>query len=83
MYNETNYNGHSVQSSLFALLNAEQQQFMRPIMRPLKHWAQVEMASAMLDYLEHGVVISPDSRVVADLFDIVLKSQIFRPLNNI
>lgn len=58
----------SVQSDLFNYLKPEQQEFVKPILRVIKKKAQPELCSALLDYLEKGIVLPPDDLVLGALF---------------
>ena len=49
----------SVQSELFAYLRHEQQEFVKPILRILKKPTQMELCTALIDYLETGIPEPP------------------------
>jgi len=58
----------SVQSDLFNYLRPEQQEFVRPILRILKVYAQDELCCSLLDYLETGEAIPPADITLSGLF---------------
>ena len=73
----------SVQQDLFTYLKPEQQDFVRPILRVLKKGAQVQLAVALIDYLETGIPEPPRDHIVGSLFYYITQhpKHIIKPLH--
>ncbi|MDO4496743.1 MAG: hypothetical protein Q4B58_02755 [Bacteroidales bacterium] len=74
----------SVQSDLFQYLKPKQQEKMRHILRPLKKWAQAELATSLIDFLESGNPVPPtcNCTLIDSLFWQIINNEVIRPLNN-
>lgn len=59
---------NSVQADLFNYLKPKQKEFIKPLLRVLKKQAQEELCTALLDYLESGVIIPPVDFILGALF---------------
>jgi len=58
----------SIQSDLFNLLRPEQQEFVKPILRVLKGYAQIELCGSLINYLKTGVAILPTDVALGGFF---------------
>lgn len=69
---ENVYYQPSVQSDLFQYLNPQQQAFIKPILRILKTKAQIELCTALIDYLETGIPEPPATYSLGVVFMYVI-----------
>ena len=57
-----------IQNDLMTYLKPEHQKMMRSVLRPLKQWAQQELCSRLMDWLETGVSEPGKNFVISPLY---------------
>jgi len=62
----------SVQSDLFNYLRPVQQDFLKPILRVLKHRSQEDLCVALIDYLETGIPEPPYEPELLGIFRYII-----------
>jgi len=72
----------SPQAQLFSLLKEEQREFLKPILRVVKHGYQSMLCTALLDYLQTGIPDPPYNHQMGILFHLIIERAEIRPLSN-